>query len=116
MKVIDLSPDDTERIADYSSVGAHSRKLAEGHGGSHVFVLRFEPDSIIGEHEAGYAQMFFVVSGSGWVAGADGKRIAIATGQVAVFERGDMHSKGSVDGMTVVMVQTRNLAMASSVA
>ncbi|MBC8145323.1 MAG: AraC family ligand binding domain-containing protein [bacterium] len=111
MKVIDVSPSDTEHIDAYASSGAHSMKLADGFGESHVYYLHFESNSIIGEHEAGFGQLFVVIEGSGWVAGADGARIPIQTGQTAVIERGEMHSKGSDPGMTVVMIQMRNMAI-----
>ena len=50
---------------------ASSIKLAEGEGEAHAHVIYFEPGAVIGPHEAGFAQIFLALAGSGWVAGAD---------------------------------------------
>jgi quercetin dioxygenase-like cupin family protein len=86
-----------------------SVKILEGSGEAHAYVLEFEPGGTIGPHEAGFGQLFVALSGSGWVAGADGERVALAEGEAALFPRGEMHSKGSERGMTALMVQVRDL-------
>jgi quercetin dioxygenase-like cupin family protein len=88
---------------------ASSIKLAEGGGEAHAHVVYFDPGGEIGPHEAGFGQILIPLAGSGWVAGSDGERVAIAEGQVAFIRRGETHSKGSETGMTAVMVQVRNL-------
>ena len=69
-----------------------------------------EPGGIIGPHEAGVRSDPLSVAGSGWVAGEDGQRIALAEGEAAFFSRGEVHSKGSESGMTAFMIQVRDLA------
>ena len=75
----------------------------------HVYCIYFESGSQIGTHPTGYGQLFLVMSGEGWAAGADGKRIKLKAGQGAFFEPGKLHCKGSDIGMTVIMVQVSNL-------
>jgi quercetin dioxygenase-like cupin family protein len=86
-----------------------SVKILEGAGEAHAYVLHFEPGGEIGPHEAGFGQLFVALSGSGWVAGPDGERIALGEGQAAFFPRGDVHSKGSETGLTALMFQVRDL-------
>jgi quercetin dioxygenase-like cupin family protein len=88
---------------------ASSIALAEGAGEAHAYVLYFEPGGEIGPHEAGFGQLFFAVSGDGWVAGGDGERLALAQGQAAFIERGEIHSKGTETGLTALMIQVRDL-------
>jgi quercetin dioxygenase-like cupin family protein len=86
-------------------------EVAEGNGETHVYVLRFEPGGEIGPHEAGFGQLLLAVSGAGWVAGADGTRRPLAEGEAAYIGRGELHSKGSEDGLTALMIQVRDLSM-----
>ena len=86
-----------------------SIKLAEGEGEVHAYVLYFEPGGVIGPHEAGFGQLFFAVSGNGWIAGGDGERLPLDEGQTALIRRGEIHSKGSETGLTALMVQVRDL-------
>jgi hypothetical protein len=43
------------------------------------------------------------------VAGGDGVRQTLATGEAAFIFRGETHSKGSETGLTALMVQVRDL-------
>ena len=51
------------------------------------------------------------LTGSGWVAGGDEQRIALAEGEAAFISRGEVHSKGSENGMTAFMLQVRDLTL-----
>jgi quercetin dioxygenase-like cupin family protein len=86
-----------------------SIELAEGNGEAHAYVLHFEPGGVIGQHEAGFGQLFFALAGTGWVAGEDGVRRPLAEGEAAFISRGEAHSKGSDSGFTALMIQVRNL-------
>jgi quercetin dioxygenase-like cupin family protein len=93
---------------------ASSIKLAEGEGEAHAYVIYLEPGGIIGPHEAGFGQILLALAGSGWVAGADDKRVSLAEGEAAFIGRGEIHSKGSDDGMTAFMIQVRDLTPLAS--
>lgn len=73
-----------------------------------AYVLHFEADGLIGQHEAGFGQLFFAMSGDGWVAGGDGVRHALREGEAAFIRRGGVHSKGSETGLVALMVQVRD--------
>ena len=109
MRIVEFSLDRANPIELFNSVSASSVRLGDGAGEAHVYCLYFGPDSQIGPHHAGFGQLFLVVAGAGWAAGADGQRERLTTGQGAFFERGELHSKGSETGMTVMMVQVTEL-------
>jgi quercetin dioxygenase-like cupin family protein len=109
VRIIDLSA--TAPITSFQSVGARSRLLVDGQGEAHVHCVHFEAGGSIGEHPAGFAQLFIVIAGAGWAAGADGCRVEIGQGQGVLFERGERHSKGSDHGMTALMVQVTDLQL-----
>lgn len=111
MKILRFDSSLAERIGrrPYQVKLASSIELAEGEGEAHAYVLYFEPGGEIGAHEAGFGQLFFAVSGNGWVAGGDGVRVPLAEGEAAFISRGEIHSKGSETGLTALMVQIRNL-------
>jgi len=109
VKVIETTREHAERIDRFRSHGAWSNALGDGAGASHVYMLHFDAPGEIGPHEAGFDQLFVVVVGAGWGAGADGVRVPLRVGQMAVFERGELHAKGSDDGMTAIMIQVDSL-------
>lgn len=109
MHVIDFSPERGKPITEYASRGAAAQALADGTGEAHVYAVHFDPGGEIGAHPAGFGQLFLIVAGSGWVAGADGVRHAVRAGQGAVIARGEVHAKGSGVGCTAVMIQLAEL-------
>ena len=107
--ILNFSERRAETIELYKSVRASSVRLGDGDGEAHVYCVRFGPGGKIGAHPAGFGQLFLVIEGSGWVSGADGRRVEIFAGQGAYFARGEMHSKGSDVGMTAIMIQVKEL-------
>lgn len=75
-----------------------------------VTVLHVEPDGVVGRHPAPLDQLFTVVAGHGWVAGADGARVDVSVGQAVVLDAGEVHEAGSAEGMTVVVVEADDLS------
>ena len=57
----------------------------------------------------GFGQLFCAMAGVGWVAGADGVRHELRTGQAAIIARGELHAKGSETGLTALLVQIADL-------
>jgi len=111
MKILGFNAGMAERIGSrpYEVKRASSIGIAEGEGELHVYVVYLEPGRVIGPHEAGFGQLYFAASGDGWIAGGDGERIALAEGEAAFIQRGEIHSKGSQTGLTALMVQVRDL-------
>jgi quercetin dioxygenase-like cupin family protein len=109
MRVIETGREAAERIERFESQGAWSLKLGGGSGEAYVYSVHFDPGGEIGPHEAGFDQLFVVVEGSGWGAGADGARTPLVRGQAALFRRGEVHSKGSERGMQAIMIQVHEL-------
>ena len=89
------------------SVGARVRRLSAE---AHVVVIEVEPGGVVARHPAAVAQLFALIRGSGWVSGADGEREPIATGEAVVWDPGEEHESGSVEGMTVLVVEAESLA------
>lgn len=110
MRTLRFNRDLAQPITLFDSTGAFSVPLADGSGEAHVYCVHMDAGGCIGEHPAGFSQLFLVVQGSGWAAGADGVRVPLPSGHGALIERGERHSKGSEDGMTAIMVQVAELA------
>jgi quercetin dioxygenase-like cupin family protein len=110
VRIVRPTENAAERIGaqPYAVRETSSLEIAEGEGEAHAYVLYFQPGGEIGPHEAGYGQMFFALSGEGWVAGGDGARHALSSGEAAFIARGEIHSKGSETGLTALMVQVRD--------
>jgi quercetin dioxygenase-like cupin family protein len=89
------------------STNARVRRLAAQ---GHVAVIEVGPGGVVAKHPAASAQLFVVVSGDGWVSGADGEREAIVAGQAVLWEPGEEHESGSYAGMTALVVEAESLA------
>jgi quercetin dioxygenase-like cupin family protein len=110
VQVLETGRAQADRIERFESHGAWSVKLGEGAGECHVYTIHFESPGEIGPHEAGFDQLLVVVEGSGWGAGANGVRVPLGPGQAALFRKGEVHSKGSEEGMTAIMIQVSALS------
>jgi hypothetical protein len=113
MQLVDLSPTRATAIGEFEAAGAAALALATGAGSAHIYALYVEAGGHIGPHVAGFGQLLVPLTGSGWVAGADGVQFALVPGQVAYWKRGELHSKGSEAGMTALMIQVRDLGIES---
>jgi quercetin dioxygenase-like cupin family protein len=111
MQLLSFGPERAEPIREYLGHHASAVALASGRGEAHVYCLHFEAGGEIGVHEAGFAQLFLVVSGSGWVSGSDGKRRPVGQGEGAFIARGEVHAKGTSSGMTAIMVQLTHMTV-----
>lgn len=109
MQVVDFGPERAETIGEFGSRGAGAVALGDGVGRARVYAVHVEPGGQIGAHPAGFGQLFLVVAGRGWVAGADGRRVPLMGGQGAYIARGEVHAKGSDEGMVAIMVQVDEL-------
>jgi hypothetical protein len=113
MQLVDLSPELATAIREFEAAGVAALAVATGAGAAHIYTLYFEPGGQIGPHVAGFGQLLVPLTGSGWVAGADGVQFALIPGQLAYWSRGELHSKGSEAGMTALMIQVRDLSIDS---
>ncbi len=107
--VIRFTPAVADTISNFGSTGASSVHLGSGTGESHAYVVHFDPGGAIGLHEAGFDQLFMVVSGDAWLT-VDGATVELTPGEAGVVPRGSMHAKGSRGGATAVMVQMSAMA------
>lgn len=109
MRILDLDILTPTPILEYESADAVSASIGQGSGNSHVYWLRFKPGGVIGAHPAGSSQLLIPLEGRGWAAGPDAVRQPIARGQIAFFASGEVHSKGSEEGMAALMIQISTL-------
>jgi hypothetical protein len=98
MKLVDLSPERATAIREFDAISVAAVALASGSGAAHVYALHFEPGRLIGPHLAGFGQVLVPLTGSGWVAGADGVRFPLVPGQAAYWSRGSCTRKGAAMG------------------
>ena len=98
-------------LTRHGSIGLHATHVAAVEGPVQVTCLTVEPGGIIGTHPATTAQMFLVVTGSGWVAGQDGNRVPITAGQGAHWEAGEDHTTGTGIGLTALVLEGPRLSL-----
>jgi quercetin dioxygenase-like cupin family protein len=100
----------SDPLTSYGSSGASlcaAARVLEPQDGLAVDVVRRAPGGTIGRHPTRLWQLFLVVPGSGWASGGDDRRRALVTGAAALWEPGEEHARGTDDGLTAVVVQSR---------
>ena len=102
---------DERLISAHGSIGLHATRIASGDGGVAVTCLALRPGGLIGAHPATGDQLFLVIAGSGWVAGADGVRHPVQAGQGARWAAGEVHTTGADAGLTALAVEGSSLGL-----
>ena len=87
-------------------MGAAVRRVAPD---AHVVVIDIEAGGVVARHPAAVSQLFAVLRGSGWVAGADGVRVPIGAGEAVLWEAGEEHESGSDEGLSALVVEAAAL-------
>ena len=99
------------RITQHDSIGLLATRIAAGQGPVQLTLLKVEPGGSIGTHPATSPQMFLVITGTGWVAGPDGKHIPITAGQGACWDEAEIHTSGTETGFTAIAVEGTPLTL-----
>lgn len=102
---------DERVIRAHGSIGLHATRIASGDGDMGLTCLAVRPGGIIGAHPATADQLFLVIGGSGWVAGADGIRHPIQAGQGAHWGAGEVHASGTDTSLTALAVEGSSLRL-----
>lgn len=109
MKVFRVDRETASGIGAQGSVGASHVECGYSTGEAHLGIIYLEAGGLLGDHEAPTPQLFLVVEGQGWVRGDDGRRREIRVGDAVLWEQGEMHGSGTDSGMTVVVMQARDI-------
>jgi quercetin dioxygenase-like cupin family protein len=102
---------DERLISAHGSIGLHATRIASGNGAVSVTCLAVEPGGIIGAHPAVGDQLFLVIAGSGWVAGADGIRHPVQAGQGVRWAAGEVHASVTDTSLTALAVEGSSLRL-----
>jgi quercetin dioxygenase-like cupin family protein len=92
-------------VTGQGSIGLHATRIAQFAETARATCLTVAPGGVIGTHPAGSHQVLLIVAGSGWVAGSDGVRIAVTSGQAAYWEPGEVHTTSSDTGLTAIALE-----------
>jgi hypothetical protein len=98
-------------IQAYGSEGLRATRIAEGTGEVHVTCLTVDPGGVIGRHPAAGVQLFLVIAGEGWAAGADGRRVPVTAGWGVRWADGEDHASGTDTGFTALAIEGSSLGL-----
>lgn len=109
VKLFSFGHDVAFQIHHFDSVGAHLARGVRTAGAAQVSCLHLGANGVLGRHPATAPQLLMVVAGSGWVEGGDGQRQAVRAGDAAFWEAGELHTTGTHDGLTAMLVEAADL-------
>ena len=98
-------------ITQFDSRGATIAGIARCSGHVQVAFLQLEPGGFVGMHQAACPQLFLVVEGEGRVRSGEDEPIAIAHGQGAFWDAGELHETVSDAGLTAIVVEGETLEL-----
>jgi quercetin dioxygenase-like cupin family protein len=107
MKIVDAGPGSGIELTAFASTGVrHVRIHAGTDGAFSAGLMHLAPGGRIGRHEATLPQVLAVLSGEGYVSGADGLPHPISAGQAACWSPGEEHETWSGGtGLTAFVVE-----------
>ncbi|MEJ8303026.1 cupin domain-containing protein [Saccharibacillus sacchari] len=111
MRIYDFDEKQGKTIDRFGSENLTVTGLLGASGDTPLVCMYIGKNGTVGRHDAVSQQLFMVVSGEGWVSGADGERVAIRAGQAAFWEKNESHASGSESGMTVIVAESEQLNM-----
>lgn len=111
MRIIKFGPEVGREIKAFGSEGLVISPVLRAKGAAQVGCMHIAPGGHVGRHEATEPQVFMVISGSGWVEGADGRRVSIETGWAACWATGELHSSGTATGMSALVVEVDEVTL-----
>lgn len=100
-----FDPERGHAVTAYDSRGVRAGPVQHDPALVVLTALHVAADGEIGAHEAPVDQLFLVVAGEGWVAGPDGRSVAIRAGEAAFWRAGERHGAGSPSGMRAIVVE-----------
>lgn len=100
MKVYRFDPE-VSRAMPSHKIGA----LTGPHSRVQVEVVHLPPGGVIDLTVAGHSYFLGVMAGSGWASGQHGARRGLGPGQGALWEPGEAHEAGTVDGLTAIAIE-----------
>lgn len=98
-------------IERFGSAGTHQLGGVLFNGGGGWTFITVDAGGHLGRHPTVLSQLFVVIEGSGWVAGADGTRMPITSGEAALWEAGEKHESGTDAGMRVAVLEATSIEL-----
>jgi mannose-6-phosphate isomerase-like protein (cupin superfamily) len=100
-------------ITHFDSHGMTIGGIARCSGETRLSLVELDPGGVVGLHQAVSPQLFLVVEGEGYVRGADGNQVAIARGQGAFWDDGELHETVTETGLVAIVIEAEALELLS---
>lgn len=111
MQLVKFDPETGRVVDSYGSNEARYTSLATLGIEGVVGAMYLGPGGRVGRHPAPSPQLFLVVSGSGWVSGRGDEQVPIGVGEGVVWEAGEEHESGTVDGLTAIIIEATTIVV-----
>lgn len=95
-----------QEIKEYNSSNVFISPILQIEKGAVIHLMSFDPQGIIGSHQAGGPQVLLVIGGEGWVRSESPESVPVAVGDGVFWDLGEWHESGSEAGMTALVIES----------
>ena len=93
-------------IQEYNSSNVFISPILQIEKDAVIHLMSFDPQGIIGTHQAGGPQVLLIIQGEGWVRSESPEPIPVAVGDAVFWDVGEWHESGSEAGMTALVIES----------
>lgn len=93
-------------IKEYDSSNVFITPILQIEKGAGIHLMSFDPQGVIGSHQAGGPQVILVIEGEGWVRCESPEPIPVAVGDAVFWDVGEWHESGSEGGMKALVIES----------
>ncbi|WP_078543489.1 cupin domain-containing protein [Litchfieldia alkalitelluris] len=108
MKIYNFSKEVGNGITMYDSQFVMSRILVTEKP-ARIGCMYLEENGVIGYHLATVPQLLLIVSGEGWVTGAEGETVRVTAGEAVFWGAGEGHETTTETGLTAIVIESEDL-------
>ncbi|MBI5293439.1 MAG: cupin [Chloroflexi bacterium] len=114
MRIIRFDAEVGKGIDRYGSANVSRSRIAQLIADADISCMHFNPQGVIGFHQAVTPQLLLVVAGSGWARGDSNERVPVSAGQAALWDKDEWHESGSESGMTAIVIEGASVNLPES--
>ncbi len=106
MKIFRYDSGTGREIKEYNSSSVFISPILQIEQDAVIHLMSFDPQGIIGSHQARGPQVLLIIRGEGWVRSENSESISVTIGEAVIWDVGEWHESGSEGGMVALVIES----------